>query len=87
MPMYEYRCECGKTMDVLVRNGREPGSCLDAESESGWCNRGGALTRMLSAPAIAKGGKSMYDLSTGQRVDASAECGHCGSTPGSCMDD
>lgn len=85
MPIYEYRCECGKSMDVLVRGGKEPGTCDDALEASGWCSRGGKLARQLSAPNIGKGGGgAMYDLSTGRQVDANANCGHCGMTPGSC---
>jgi len=83
MPLYEYKCECGRTMDVLVRGGREPGTCDDAVEASGWCPRGGKLTKMLSAPSIGRAGQAMYDLSTGKQVDA-GQCGHCGQDPGSC---
>lgn len=85
MPVYEYQCECGKRMDVLVR-GTEPTSCADANEASDWCMRGGALSRQLSAPYVGKGSAGpAYNSSTGAPAEAS--CGHCGEVPGSCASD
>lgn len=84
MPMFEYQCECGKRMDVLVR-GTEPATCLDATEASDWCSRGGKLAKMISAPYVATGGERFVNSATGQPADAS--CGHCGQTPGSCATD
>lgn len=86
MPIYEYRCECGKKMEVLVRGGAAPTTCNDAMEAADWCQRGGKLNRLVSAPNITSGGPAMFDLSTGKPVDSTAECGHCGQTPGSCQD-
>jgi len=88
MPVYEYRCECGKRMDVLVR-GKEPATCSDAAEASDWCDRNGSLSRQLSAPWVGKGGGggSFYNSHTGAEVSASESCGSCGRAPGSCADD
>jgi predicted nucleic acid-binding Zn ribbon protein len=87
MPIFEYRCECGKNMDVLVRGGREPTTCTDAGEASDWCSREGKVAKQLSAPHVARsGGGPMYDLSSGSQVDAGS-CGHCGQVPGSCASD
>lgn len=86
MPIYEYRCECGKKMDVLVRGGNVPVTCGDAMEASDWCHRAGKLNRLMSAPHIGAAGPAMFDLSTGKPVDSTAECNHCGSTPGACQD-
>jgi len=78
MPIYAYRCACGKTADVLVR-GREPSSCDDVPELSGLCAEAGALSRVVTAPYIGKGG------TTSRSTPASGEsCGHCGNAPGSC---
>lgn len=87
MPVYEYRCECGKTMDVLVR-GAEPATCGDAMEAADWCARGGRLARQLSAPYIGSGGGgSVYNSHTGAEVSGADSCGHCGQAPGSCASD
>lgn len=80
MPIYAYRCACGKTADVLVR-GREPASCDDVAEFGGLCASPGALTRQLSAPYVSKTGST----STPSRQQP-GDCGHCGMTPGSCGD-
>lgn len=87
MPIYEYRCECGRRLDVLVRGGGEPTSCTEAGEASDWCSRGGALTKLLSAPNVGRSGATGYDLGTGKPVNMDASCGRCGNTPGSCQDD
>jgi hypothetical protein len=80
MPIYAYRCACGKTADVLVR-GREPSTCDDVPELSGLCADAGALSRVVTAPYIGKGGGG----GSGRATPASGEsCGHCGSVPGSC---
>lgn len=83
MPIYAYRCACGKTADVLVR-GREPQSCDDVPELSGSClsessSGPGALSRMITAPYVGRGG------SISESGPAAGEsCGHCGNTPSSC---
>ncbi len=78
MPIYAYRCACGKTADVLVR-GLEPTSCDDVPELAGRCESPGKLTRLLSAPYVAKSGST----STPSASEAPS-CGHCGMAPGSC---
>lgn len=87
MPIYEYRCDCGRQMDVLVR-GAEPTTCSDAMEASGWCSKSGKLHKLLSAPHIATGAQRGYRSDTGERVEMSGgeSCGACGMAPGSCMD-
>lgn len=87
MPVYEYRCECGKTMDVLVRGGAEPTTCADAMEASDWCGRGGRLARQISAPYVASAAAWGFRSDTGEAVRADTSCGHCGSVPGSCGSD
>jgi len=77
MPIYEYRCECGKTLDVLVRGGREPQSCDESRDRSLDCAGNGRLSRMLSAAAVGRSGG-------GSKTSEPALCGACGSIPGSC---
>lgn len=77
MPIYAYRCECGKTADVLVRSGLEPSSCDDVPELSGMCASPGRLSRQLTAAYVAKGGAT-------SKSSPDPTCGHCGSTPGSC---
>lgn len=79
MPIYAYRCDCGKTADVLVRGGREPTSCDDVPELSGLCESPGQLSRMLTAAYVAKSGATSRPS-----AEAPADCGHCGMTPGSC---
>lgn len=87
MPVFEYQCECGKRMDVLVR-GTEPVTCEDALEASDWCSRGGKLAKRVSAPYISKsGGGTFYNSHTGAEVAGSETCGHCGNAPGSCQSD
>ena len=82
MPIYAYRCACGKTADVLVR-ASEPTCCDDAREFAGACGQAGGaagtLTRLLSAPYVGRsnggGGRSA--------APAEAECGACGMAPGS----
>ncbi len=77
MPIYAYRCACGKSADVLVRSGREPRTC-DEVPELALCTEAGALSRRLTAAYVgSSGGKSAPDPT----------CGACGSTPGSCAYD
>lgn len=89
MPVFEYRCECGKRMDILVRNGREPATCSDADEASDWCRRGGRLTRQVSAPYVGSAAGSWgFRTDTGEAVRTGGEtCGHCGGIPGSCQSD
>lgn len=79
MPMYEYRCDCGKTFEVLVRGGREPLTCDETSDRSLACAGEGRLSRMLSV--INVGGPA-----TG-RDPAPAGCGACGREQGSCQYD
>jgi putative FmdB family regulatory protein len=83
MPIYAYRCgSCGRTADVLVRNGREPTSCDDVAELAGCCATPGPLVKLLSAPYVASSSGS------GGSMDAAPPmCGHCGNAPGSCMSD
>jgi len=81
MPIFGYRCECGRTADVLVRNGREPATCDDIAELSGLCKAPGAVARQLSAPYVAT------SASSGQRSAPDPSCGHCGKIPGSCGSD
>ncbi|MSP55753.1 MAG: zinc ribbon domain-containing protein [Myxococcales bacterium] len=86
MPIFEYRCECGKRMDVLVRGGKEPCNCEEAGEASDWCMKARALTRAVTAAHVASGARDTgrsYNSGTGAEV-APADCGHCGQTPGSC---
>lgn len=76
MPVYEYRCECGKTIEALVRSGREPLTCDEAMDRYQTCEAGGRLTRVLSTISIGKGG----DSGGGE----APMCGACGQAPGSC---
>jgi predicted nucleic acid-binding Zn ribbon protein len=80
MPIYTYRCACGKTADVLVR-GSEPVTCDDVPELIGVCAEPGVLTKQLSAPYIgrASGGGGSPAPSAGE-----GQCGHCGNAPGSC---
>jgi hypothetical protein len=80
MPIYAYRCTCGKEADVLVRNGREPVRSDDAKEFQ--CCENGVLTRLLSAPWVgsSSGGRA-------EPMAAAPSCGHCGNAPGSCMAD
>jgi hypothetical protein len=77
MPVFAYRCDCGRTVDVLVRGGREPATCDDVPELAG-CATAGTLTKQLSAPYVGSSG------GTGAS-EAPATCGHCGNAPGSCM--
>jgi predicted nucleic acid-binding Zn ribbon protein len=81
MPIYAYRCTCGKIADVLVR-GAEPTCCDDVPELSGTCASPGKLVKLLSAPYVgrASGGGASAPADTGS-------CGHCGMTPGSCGTD
>lgn len=82
MPIYAYRCACGKTADVLVR-GREPRSCDDVPELSGptgICATPGTLSRMVTAPYVGKGGSG----GGGATPSAGESCGHCGNAPNSC---
>ena len=83
MPIYAYRCSCGKTADVLVR-GREPQTCDDVAELSGFCAEAGALSRMITAPYIGKGGATRSGGAGAPTPSAGESCGHCGNTPGSC---
>ena len=78
MPMYEYRCECGKAFEVLVRGGREPMTCDETSDRALSCAGTGRLSRMLSV--INVGGAA-----AGR--DPAPECGACGRAPGSCQYD
>ena len=85
MPIYAYKCDsCGRSSDVLVRNGHEPQTCDDID---GACV--GGLTRLLSAPYVAKGGVRGPSMSSAASMSASdpSSCGHCGQVPGSCGSD
>lgn len=80
MPIYEYRCECGKKVEALVRGGREPLTCDEVGDRHNFCENAGKLTRLLSAAAIGKSGGS---IGGGEE----ATCGSCGRVPGSCAYD
>ncbi|MFZ5481315.1 MAG: hypothetical protein ACOZNI_31435 [Myxococcota bacterium] len=80
MPIYGYKCSCGKQADVLVRGGREPTTCEEVP-ELG-CEGHGTLTRLLSAPYVGSSGGGRAEP-----MAASPSCGHCGNAPGSCMAD
>ncbi|MES2640568.1 MAG: hypothetical protein V4850_13830 [Myxococcota bacterium] len=83
MPIYAYRCACGKTADVLVR-GLEPQSCDDVPELSGAtgiCASPGTLSRMVTAPYVGKGGSTGGG---GASPSAGESCGHCGNAPNSC---
>lgn len=77
MPMYTYRCSCGKSADVLVR-GREPTSCDEVRELAGACDGTGTLSRQLSAPYVARGGATSRPS-----TEAPSPCDHC-SNPGAC---
>jgi len=70
VPLYDYRCEKGHTVEVLLRTGeRGPVRC-------GTC--GGKMTRLVGAPAKAKvrGGKRRRDIRfrrPGQKINLSRE--------------
>lgn len=84
MPIYAYRCTCGKTTDVLVR-GREPTTCDDVPALMGRCDSPGALTKLLSAPYVGRSGGALAAADRAcETVSAGEGCGHCGMTPGSC---
>lgn len=85
MPIYEYRCECGKVVEALVRNGREPGTCGDTGQ---FCDTEGKLKKLISAHNVGTAGGSAYRISESgaSEVNAGASCGSCGQVPGSCGD-
>jgi predicted nucleic acid-binding Zn ribbon protein len=77
MPLYEYACECGTHLEVLVRGGREPSVASDAGHV---CDSGGRLIRVVTAAAVGgSGGNS--------KASADPMCGSCGRVPGSCQYD
>lgn len=80
MPIHTYRCDCGRSADVLVRGGRTPRTCDDVPAEFGFCAQPQALTRELSAPYVGRAAAAGTGLSEREA------CGHCGNTPGSCSD-
>lgn len=80
MPIYTYRCECGKQADVLVRGGREPQTCEDVPELIGHCETTGALTRALTAPYVGSGRSSRGSAER----EMPAGCAHCPNAPGSC---
>lgn len=88
MPIFEYRCECGKHMDVLVRGGQEPATCDQAGEASNWCMKEGKLTRAVTAAHVGGSardgsGPRAYNSETGAQVQGGG-CGRCGQNPGSC---
>lgn len=92
MPIYTYRCDCGKTADVLVRGGHEPLSCDEVPELSDGCTCAagspthGKLTKLLSAPYIASGAAAVAGRDCGPGgAPEPGMCGHCGTAPGSCM--
>ncbi|MDP2313272.1 MAG: hypothetical protein Q8P41_10230 [Pseudomonadota bacterium] len=80
MPIYAYRCACGKTADVLVR-GLEPQTCDDVPELSGLCAEPGLLSRTVTAPYVGRGASGGGG---GASPSMGESCGHCGNTPGSC---
>ncbi len=89
MPIFEYRCECGRRMDVLVRGGREPCNCEEAGEASDWCMKAGKLTKAVTAAHVGSAARDTgrsYDSGSGKDVSDSpgGSCGHCGQVPGSC---
>lgn len=90
MPIYSYRCACGKTADVLVR-GREPTSCDEVPELHDGCScahdtpHHGKLTKLLTAPYIPSGARPIAGTDCGPSGPAEpGMCGGCGMTPGSC---
>ena len=83
MPIYEYRCECGKVIEAIQRlSDPELASCGE------YCAKGlgnGKVSRMLSAHNIARGMMSSSAVDSGPAGDPS--CGSCGRAPGSCAYD
>lgn len=77
MPLYEYACECGTHIEVLVRGGREPSHGSDAGH---LCDSEGKLTRVVTAAAVGGAGG-------GASASADPTCGSCGRVPGSCQYD
>lgn len=84
MPIFEYSCDCGRRLDVLVRSGREPQTCDEAGEASDWCMKEGKLRRMVTAAHVGSGGPDRgYRSDTGAPAETGG-CGHCGQVPGSC---
>ncbi len=81
MPMYEYRCDCGKTFDVLVRRGREPLTCDETADRSLSCAGTGRLSRLLSAVNVG----NAANQGSGDPAPGGG-CGACGA-PESCQSD
>lgn len=73
MPLFDYRCEKGHTVEVLLRTGEKgPKSCETC---------GKALTKLVGAPSPAKvrGGKRRRDIrfrKKGAKVNLSREGGN-----------
>jgi len=83
MPIFEYQCDCGRSLDVLVRSGREPVTCDEAGEASDWCIKEGKLSRKVTAAHVgASAAPRGYNSGTGAEV-TSTGCGHCGQAPGS----
>ncbi len=82
MPIYEYRCECGKKLEALVRSGREPSTCDEAMDRYQSCEGQGKLVRLLSTISIGRSGGSSGG--GGAYEGGEATCGSCGMAPGSC---
>lgn len=83
MPIYEYRCECGKVIEAIQRlSDPELASCGE------YCvggDGGGRVTRLLSAHNVSRGLMSSSAISSGPAADPT--CGSCGRAPGSCAFD
>ncbi len=77
MPIFAYKCSCGKTADVLVR-GREPADCDDVPELAGRCATPGTLSRVVTAAYLGRGGTTSRSS-----PEQPADCGHCGA-PDSC---
>ena len=77
MPVHAYRCDCGRTADVLVKGSIEPQTCDDAPRDFAGCARAGVLTRQVSAPYIGRAGVG------GRSEPAPQGCDHC-NDPGNC---
>lgn len=83
MPIYEYRCECGKVIEAIQRLSDPELACCGEYCVSG---RGdGKVSRMLSAHNVARGLMSSGVVNSGPTSDPT--CGGCGRAPGSCAYD
>jgi putative FmdB family regulatory protein len=67
MPIYEYECrKCGRRFEFLQRFGEEPKTVCS-------CGEGGALRRVISAPAIQFKGDGWYVTDYARKNSKTAE--------------